>query len=159
MNHNIKELLNTVVENDYCIGCGICASLKGSPLEMKMDEYGKFKPYVQECIDETKMEIDVLSICPFTNQSKNETEIGEELFGKLSNATCNNYTGYYIKNYAGYVKEGKFREKGSSGGMGNWIVTQLLKDKLIDGVIHVKETNDVIEKKTLFKRKTIIHLN
>lgn len=40
----IDELVEKVIENDFCIGCGICASLKGSPLEMKLNDLGKYQP-------------------------------------------------------------------------------------------------------------------
>ncbi len=41
--------------------------------------------------------------------------------------------------YAGCVSEGDFRDRGSSGGMGTWIISQLLKEGLVDGVIHVHQ--------------------
>ncbi|MFE4814812.1 Coenzyme F420 hydrogenase/dehydrogenase, beta subunit C-terminal domain [Peribacillus simplex] len=141
MNASLKELMNTVVKNEYCIGCGICASLNGSPLTMKFDEDGKFKPHLNENIQQGISDLDALSVCPFASNSKNETEIGKEVFGEISDTKFNDYTGYYIKNYAGYVKEADFREKGSSGGMGNWIATQLLSNNIVDGIIHVKSSS------------------
>ena len=140
MNEKLNELMNTVIKNDFCIGCGICASIEGSPLKMEMDENGKFQPVFDESRSCDNMDIDVLSICPFAANSKNETEIGKNLFEK--NTTFNEYTGYYIKNYAGYVKEGEFRKRGSSGGMGSWVAVQLLRENLVDGIIHVKSAID-----------------
>ncbi|TPE68973.1 Coenzyme F420 hydrogenase/dehydrogenase, beta subunit C-terminal domain [Halalkalibacterium halodurans] len=139
MDDNLKELMNTVVQNDYCIGCGTCASINNSPLAMQLNEYGTYKPYMNKnIIQSDNMEADVLSVCPFSNSSNNETEIGRKVFGEFNNVSFNEHTGFYIKNYAGYVKEGDFRKKGSSGGMGNWIAAQLLKNNLVDGIIHVK---------------------
>src|SRR5699024_6587501 len=63
----------------------------------------------------------------------------------FGNIEYNEYTGYYLKNYAGYVKEGSFRELGSSGGMGNWIAAKLLQNKMVDGIIHVKGTDKLDE--------------
>lgn len=151
MNENIKELMNTVVKGDYCIGCGICASLKGSPLTMKMDEDGKYRPFFNSTIQSEEMEVNVLSVCPFSNISKNESEIGKELFNQVNNIKFNQYTGYYLKNYAGHVKEGEYRKKGSSGGMGTWIAKQLLNLKLVNGIIHVKSTNGSEDKSVLFE--------
>lgn len=143
MNENINELINTVIKNDYCIGCGICASIDGSPLSMKLDENGQYTPYIDNSDNiKGEMKTNILSICPFSNNSKNETVIGSEIFSKYENSSFNKYTGYSLNNYAGYVKEGNFREKGSSGGMGNWIATQLLKEDLVDGIIHVKSAVD-----------------
>lgn len=81
-----------------------------------------------------------MSVCPFSDKIENETEIGKQLYGELP-VNYNEYTGYYLKNYAGYVKESEYRKMGSSGGMGNWIASQLLKLNLVDGIIHVKSSN------------------
>lgn len=137
---NIKELMNTVVENDFCIGCGLCASLTDSPLTMKMDEDGKYQPYLADFKE--GMSIDALSVCPFAKDNNKETEIGMNNFGDINGIRFDEYTGYYIKNYAGYVKEEDFRFKGSSGGMGNWIAAKLLEDGFVDGIIHVKSNPD-----------------
>jgi len=148
MNGSIKELFDTVVKNDYCIGCGLCASLTDSPLTMGLNEDGKFQPFLNHDNKQTDMEISALDICPFAKDNNKETEIGENVFGKIDNINFDEYSGYYIKSYAGYVKEADYRENGSSGGMGNWIAAQLLKENLVDGVIHVKSSNE--ENETLF---------
>lgn len=150
MNNSINELLDTVIKNDYCIGCGICASLKDSPFSMELDEDGKYKAILNSSNElSAENNTDVLSICPFSNSSMNESEIAKEVFNVEEKSKFNEYTGYYLKNYAGYVKEGAYREKGSSGGMGNWIATQLLKQGLVDGIIHVRASED--NSGTLFK--------
>ncbi|MCR2823825.1 Coenzyme F420 hydrogenase/dehydrogenase, beta subunit C-terminal domain [Lederbergia panacisoli] len=149
MGERIIELMNTVVENDFCIGCGVCASLKDSPLTMKLDQFGKYRPFLNENMQQRDLEVNALTVCPFSSDSKNETEIGKELFGHNEKTSFNKYTGYYIKNYVGHVKEGEYREKGSSGGMANWISAQLLNKKLVDAVIHVKSVNN--SNQVLFK--------
>lgn len=137
MKENVTELINTVIEKDYCSGCGVCSAVKGSPLTIKMSDEGKYIPFING--DKNK-EVDVLSICPFSNSNKNEDEIASELYEHIEGINHNEYTGYYIKNYAGYVREGEYRENGSSGGIGTWIAAQLLNKNLIDGVIHVKSS-------------------
>lgn len=147
MNVDIKELLGTVVENDYCIGCGLCASLTESPLTMKMNEDGKYEPSLNENMVQDEMKVSPLSVCPFAKNNNKETEIGKHVFGDIKNIKYDQYSGYYIKSYAGYVKENEYRLKGSSGGMGNWIASQLLKENIVDGIIHVKSNpndNDVL---------------
>ncbi|MFD1334539.1 Coenzyme F420 hydrogenase/dehydrogenase, beta subunit C-terminal domain [Oceanobacillus iheyensis] len=141
MNDNIKELLNTVVKNDYCIGCGICASIADSPFTMKLNKEGKYQPFLKDNHHEN-MEVNPVSICPFSKNNNKETELGKKVFGQVTDMKFDEYSGYYIKSYAGYVKEGEFRSKGSSGGMGNWIAAQLLKNNYVDGIIHVKSRSD-----------------
>ncbi|ETT72280.1 coenzyme F420 hydrogenase/dehydrogenase subunit beta domain-containing protein [Paenibacillus sp. FSL R7-277] len=133
-----NELIDTVIKNDYCIGCGTCASLDNSPVSMELDKDGKYKPLINNELLTNDMKINVLSVCPFSGNSKNETEIAKELFSQNDDTKYDKYLGYYTENYAGYVKTGEFREVGGSGGMGNWIASQLLNHNLVDAIIHVK---------------------
>ena len=144
--NNVTELFNTVVQGNYCVGCGACASLENSPIKIELNEYGCFQAVKKENLDAEKpMYSNVLRVCPFSAESKDEDVNGKELFS--DNCLSHNNVGYYLKTFAGYVKEGSFRKNGSSGGMVSWIATQLLKRGLIDAVVHVKsniskETND-----------------
>lgn len=138
--NNLRELLDTVVENDYCIGCGICASLPDSPLTMKLNEEGKYEPIITTDIEED-IKISPLSVCPFAKDNNKEKQIGNRIFGDFPGIKYDEYSGYFLKTYAGYVKESDYRAKGSSGGMGNWIAAQLLKNGIVDGIIHVKPSS------------------
>ncbi|GGD03472.1 Coenzyme F420 hydrogenase/dehydrogenase, beta subunit C-terminal domain [Hyunsoonleella pacifica] len=125
-----SQILNeTVIKNGYCIGCGACAAKKDSPFEMKMDKYGNFvaeSSVVNLSSNTTK----VLNTCPFSNTSKNETELAKEFFPEIKKT--DHKIGRFAKNFAGYVKENDFRKRGSSGGVAKWIGYQLLKNKEID---------------------------
>lgn len=130
---NVKELLNTVVSGDYCIGCGACASLEASPIRIELDQYGKF----QASLDENGLNSDVKAqeVCPFSDRSLNEDQIGMKLF--YEQGKYREKLGFVIATYAGYVSEGNFRERGSSGGIGTWVLVELIKRGLVDNVIHV----------------------
>ena len=135
-----RELLERIIKNDYCIGCGSCASLKGSPFKIHMNEYGNIVAESED--DPDKSDIKVLRFCPFSEQSKNEDEIAELFFPDLKNKHLK--IGRYLNCYAGFVEEGAFREKGSSGGFGKWLGYTLLKENIIDYFIQVypNQTND-----------------
>lgn len=148
MNEQVNKLINTVIENDYCIGCGICASLEGSPFEMKLNEDGKYIPVIKDNPLDLDLKDKLTPLCPFSDDAKNETEIGKELYSDTSTG-FDKYSGYYIKNYAGYVKESDYRKRGSSGGVGSWIAAQLLENNLVDGILHVKSNDKGID--PLFK--------
>lgn len=139
MNKYVAELFETVIKNDYCIGCGVCACYPGSPLKMKINESGKYVPVLLQG-DIESFKIDILAICPFSNKSRDENMIGSSLFKDVVGIKHSVYTGYYLKNYAGYAIGNAYRERGSSGGMGTWLPTQLLKQNLVDAIIHVKAT-------------------
>lgn len=125
--------LEKIVNEGYCVGCGGCAYISNT--KMKLNEYGEYVP--SENI--LKKEDDVLEkICPSLSPDLNESILANNLFS--SDNSYDKTLGYYQKIFAAYVTEDNFREKGTSGGTTTWIVTELLRNGLIDGVIHVKES-------------------
>jgi len=145
----LQVLFNTVVKGGYCIGCGVCAVVSGSPIKMELNKSGCFQPVIpikQETVGKTE----VLEVCPFYTNPVNEDVIAKELFGK--NCAYNEKIGYYSKIFEGYVLEDSYRELGSSGGMTTWLIAQLFERKLIDGVIHVQSIEKTDEHdRRLFK--------
>lgn len=141
MNKHIDELFKTVINNQYCIGCGVCAGYPHSPLFMKMDVDGKYVPDHIENYN-LKFEDDILAICPFSNNGNDENTIGDYLFKSVPGIKHSRDTGYYLKKYAGYVKLGEYRERGSSGGMATWLANKLLEQNMVDAIIHVKASNE-----------------
>src|SRR5690554_4988236 len=114
---DILTLKESVIDGNYCIGCGACATVEGSPFRIKMDEFGNYVAFIDKTLDFDE-DVKLLDVCPFSGVSKNEHELGEELY---SNNKKDNYLGNYLKTYAGYVMDGAFRELGSSGGFGKWL--------------------------------------
>ncbi|MGK7932230.1 MAG: Coenzyme F420 hydrogenase/dehydrogenase, beta subunit C-terminal domain [Microcystaceae cyanobacterium] len=144
---SLDKLLTNVVNGGYCVGCGACASVEGSPLQMKLDDYGKLQATLDSSANDNP-DVNVSSVCPFSGESENEDQIAKTLFA--DNAKHHAKIGYYLANYAGYVSEGDFRNHGSSGGMGTWILTQLLKQNLVDYVIHIQPRQPTDEDSRLF---------
>lgn len=144
----VTKLLETVIDGGYCIGCGACASINGSPLKIQLDEYGKFKATINPLVDQSFLMDSVQSVCPFSNASLNEDEISKPLFS--NDCQYHDKIGYNLATYAGYVLEGDFRDRGSSGGMGTWIVSNLLSQGLVDGVIHVHQRHPTASDPRLF---------
>ncbi|MCF0048439.1 Coenzyme F420 hydrogenase/dehydrogenase, beta subunit C-terminal domain [Dyadobacter sp. LJ53] len=149
LNPSIDNLFNTVVKGGYCVGCGACAALEQSPIVMKLDEYSMFKATIDPKSNLNCLEVDVQKVCPFSNFSDNEDVIGQELF-ESSGAVYHEKLGYHLSTFAGYVAEGEFRKKGSSGGMGTWLVSNLLKNDHVDSVIHVHQRVPTEDDKRLF---------
>ncbi len=149
-NVEAEKLFNTVVNHGYCIGCGACSSLSNSPIQMQLDEYGQFKATKTTVyLDLSNASNSVLTVCPFSDEALNEDQIGEELFAQ--NCQYHDQIGYNLDTYAGYVAEDTFRDRGSSGGMGTWIVSNLLSQGLVDGVIHVHQNHPSDSDSRLFK--------
>lgn len=136
-NSEFENLFNTVVEGGYCVGCGACASVCGSPIKMELNSHGQFVASHELVDDNAFSNLPVQSVCPFSDEGLSETKISQDLFEEFGR--YHNKIGYYLATYAGYVVEGNFRNCGSSGGMGTWIVSKLLSEDLVDGVIHVRQ--------------------
>jgi coenzyme F420-reducing hydrogenase beta subunit len=136
-NSQVNQLLETVIEGGYCVGCGACAAISDSPFQIKLDADQKLQATINKSATPTLSNQSILSVCPFSSHSLNEDQISQELFS--NDGKYHQQIGYYLDTYAGYVVEDDYRDRGSSGGMGTWIVTNLLSQGLVDGVIHIHQ--------------------
>ena len=137
----VKNNILNVIDDNYCIGCGIC-SAHSSSFTIKEVE-GKPKAFYEDKIDN-----DIDDVCPFATNI-NENEIAESIFSNKGMLKSNRI-GYYSKIYSGYVNDRDQRLKSSSGGIATWLLVQLMNEKIIDGVIHVGPSE---KNKSLFKYK------
>ena len=133
---NLNNIKN-VVNGGYCVGCGACSFVSGSPIQI--NNYGEYVPDLKELSDKSdellneKMEF----VCPSLNPEFNEDVLAASFLNNCDKPS--KYIGPYQDVYAGYVKEGEYRNNGTSGGFGTWIGAELFEKGLIDGVIHIKE--------------------
>lgn len=127
----VQGLIDTVVAGGYCIGCGVCAVPENSPLEIVMDEYGR---YVARNRGVGNLKADLRNVCPFSGIGPDEDELAAELH---FDGCHDPRIGWYRDLFAGYVVEGEFRRLGTSGGMTTWILHELLQRGWVDGIIHV----------------------
>lgn len=144
-----SNLTETVVKNGYCVGCGACAAVEASPYKMTTNLIGQYEAELSSSQQESTELIDICeSVCPFSKTAMNEDDIGKKLYSEECRHNPN--LGYYRKSFAGYVKEGKFRELGSSGGFGTWFLYELFSTGRIDKVIHVKQAGKESNKKFVY---------
>jgi len=128
------SILKNVIDNNYCVGCGACAYLSNS--KMIINEYGEYIP--EEDVIHVTNE-DLSTVCPFLSPDLNEDILSKKLYESTN--SYDKELGYYLDTFAAYVKEENFRQNGTSGGTTTWIISELFKRGLVDGVIHVKENN------------------
>ncbi len=120
-----------VVNSGLCIGCGSCAAaLEGS---IEFDTFGQLQAAGTKEWRRLPTS-DLAEICPFSSSAFNEDELAAELF---PDATQGRTAGRMRAAYVGYADEGGTRQRGSSGGMVSWMLEELLRRHLIDGVAHV----------------------
>lgn len=130
-----------VARSGLCIGCGSCAA-QAEPQDrakMALDAFGQFKPtgsgtWLNRASDT------FAQTCPFSPLAPNEDDLAQQLF--LAPAQQDAYSGHFQAAYVGYVAEEGFRVRGSSGGMVSWVLAELLRAGLVDGVAHVIAVDD-----------------
>ena len=144
--HDIQTpgTLPQVIEGNYCVGCGACA-VASQNVSMELNEYGCFVPQIDL---EENLE-GAARVCPFTGQGINEDEIGAKFFGP--NLEHDSRIGFYSNVYGGHVKADDYREKGSSGGMGSWLLAELLERGMVNRIIHVERHAPSQQDRLLFR--------
>lgn len=129
-------VISSVVENDLCVGCGVCVqACANGALDMAWDRNGFLVPESKkDTCDDCGACIDV---CPFNPEPQaacgDEDALAKTFLGDAQNHHPK--VGRYDAIYAGYSKS--WRETSSSGGMGTFIFEMLFKANLIDYIITV----------------------
>jgi len=128
-----------VVENDLCIGCGLCAALcPQNALAMQWNRYGEYNPVeISPCTTDCGL---CLKVCPFTDSGENEDTIGKRLYGEIPGIQHLPETGYYLASHVGYSE--KHRLTSASGGIATWLLEALLLEGIVDHAICVAPTGD-----------------
>ncbi len=124
--------LHDVIDGGYCIGCGACKAVDPT-VSIGFDEYGRYQAAASEAGAK------VLNVCPFSNEGMDEDAISQGFYG--SDCRHDFRFGYYQSLFAGHVCEGQYRELGASGGVITWLLATMLKEGLVDHVLHVKQAS------------------
>ncbi|SDK08229.1 Coenzyme F420-reducing hydrogenase, beta subunit [Ferrimonas sediminum] len=120
----------SAVNKGICSGCGVCAYSKSSKIKMEENKYGQITPKIVGVLSDDDYTL-LNKICPFSENSLDK---------KIDLSESENLVGRYIDSYAGYVKEKTYRDTGSSGGIGSWLLSELITRKIVDSVVHVKKS-------------------
>lgn len=136
----MSNVITSVVNNDLCVGCGICAAVcPTESLKIDINKKGTYEPFLLEnsCDDEGEC----LKVCPFNPIPKTEVRTEDEIIQKI-NIQDDNYKyskafGRYYSLNVGYAH--KYRERASSGGVATWLLKTLMDKNLIDAVIATVE--------------------
>lgn len=124
--------LQKVVRGGYCIGCGACAALD-TRIAVGFDDCGRLQARLPE---DYGPDTSAVSACPFSGAGPDEDKLASDLFvapGIVEDARI----GRHLACFAGWVKEGDLRARGSSGGIGTWLQRELLVGGHVDAVVNV----------------------
>jgi coenzyme F420 hydrogenase subunit beta len=134
--NNSPKVIDLVVNNDLCIGCGLCVyACPSKALKMKKNEFGFLIP---ELIADCDQNGDCISVCPFNVFPEKNVETENEL-AKHYLKECDKsdaQIGRYQNIYAGYSSE--YRLTSSSGGIATFVLAKLLENGIVSHVISVK---------------------
>lgn len=139
-NSTDKNVLETVVSNNLCVGCGMCAGVLPKVLRMHTDKYGAYLP---ELIKQTVEDWGQLSlqVCPFWDNEDNEDSIASRLFSYQEGIKHRSETGYYLRCFTGHVNNQQDRLEASSGGIITWLASEMLSVGRVDAVACVAQSN------------------
>jgi len=127
-------------QHKYAVNSGVEA-IVCPETTMELFEDGLFRANHLNSPDDTTHDPNIgCLVDSMSDESMDETELADELFG--SNTNFHPDIGRYSALYAGHVATGDFRENGSSGGVATWLLVKLLESDLIDGVIHLRESSE-----------------
>ncbi|KKL63732.1 hypothetical protein LCGC14_2172150, partial [marine sediment metagenome] len=146
-----ENVLEAVVANDLCVGCGMCAGMLPGSLRMHTNKYGAYVPELIEQVDQGWEQVS-LQVCPFANNDENEDSIGKKLFNFQEGVQHCSETGYYLKCFTGHVLNEEVRLSATSGGIITWLAEELLSSGKVDAVACVGKCD---EGENLFEYKFI----
>ena len=132
------KVIELVVKNDLCIGCGLCVGKCSSKaLEMSWNANGFLVPQENGSCDCNGACLDVCPFNPFPKtEVRTENEIAEIFLTKAKQR--NSKIGKYNEIYAGFSK--KYRLSSSSGGLGTYVCATLLEKNIVDHIFSIQES-------------------
>lgn len=135
------SLIDSVLANDLCIGCGACVHAEPGKYQVMETDLGFFRAEPVNRAENSPSPppqspfLSAEKICPFSADALNEDVLAEKLFpGDWSRHPA---LGRYLACYAGRVEDEATFKGSSSGGIARWLLSTLLRTGQLDGVATV----------------------
>lgn len=124
------QLVERIVQNELCTGCGVCASISEKKIQMNLSNQGYLRPVIHMPLS-TLQESIIQDVCP-----------GIALKHEGLDANYHPIWGSLIQVKAGYAVDPAVRFAGSSGGALSALLIYLIEARLVDYVLHIGVAND-----------------
>lgn len=137
---NIPNVIDTVVENDLCTGCGLCVyKCPTKAIGMRWNDKGFLVP---KLTGKCNLKGECLTVCPFNPFPDEKVKTENEIAGLFLTDTKNFHPkiGRYEGIYAGYANE--FRLTSSSGGIATYVLARLLDKGVVNHIFAVRESTN-----------------
>lgn len=132
------EFERKVLHPGLSVNSGVYSAIDPS-IRMRLNERGEYE-YFGATPDWYSPRAEQLLAVSAFGTSESEASIADRLFPTAEGTRTHPVIGNYRSLTAGFVAEGDFRERGSSGGLTSWLLTELLETGLIDAVVHMVPT-------------------
>lgn len=126
------QIIDRVIQGDYCIGCGLCAAMAPEDFDLSFTPEGMFRSTPLRPAAERGQ--DLSTLCPMSGTGPDETRIAARLWPDLPDHP---EVGRHGISAVGWVNEGDFRARGASGGLLTWLAVELLARGLVEEVVQV----------------------
>lgn len=136
-----ESVIDGVVEQGLCIGCGLCAGLLPRELRVRVNAFGAYEPERVSGGPVGSWGKTSLDVCPFAEHEENEDSIAARRFGQQRGIEHRPEPGYYLGCFVGYVTDEEDRLASTSGGLLTWLVRDLLRSGEVDGAVCVGLSN------------------
>lgn len=141
--NSTPKVIEHVVKNDICIGCGVCSSFcPHRSISMQLNDNGFWNPVQNGVCCNDGSCISVCPFNPFATSAQSEDALADSFL-----TTANQFKrkiGKYRKLYIGYSDP--FRISSASGGIATYVLSRLLEQKIVDHVFTVTASKEVPSK-------------
>ncbi|NHC11101.1 Coenzyme F420 hydrogenase/dehydrogenase, beta subunit C-terminal domain [Stutzerimonas degradans] len=130
----MKALLNRVLKNDLCSGCGMCSSVASDDaVQIRLNADGYHRPvlnkaYAGKSIASEQASSAFAKSCPALNLD----------IRPYKTANYHPVWGEILETLKGHALDNEVRQAGSSGGVISALAQYCLEQKLVDGVIQIQ---------------------
>lgn len=133
MNKKVKNI-QWVVDNNLCVGCGVCQDACPKSAIKVVSDGHVFRPVVDAnlCINNKGCHR-CRTVCP--GEGVNLTQMTAKCFNNQPSIKNDPYIGKHVSYYSGYSNNNVIRYEGASGGMTSQFLIYLLEKGYIQGAV------------------------